>query len=240
MREIKTEIINTTKQVGDLVDWLILRHSPPEPYELTMYIDLEGVNLCREGSLSILTLLIDTGIPTIRVSFNTTGIKGKTLKDILHNEKIPKVFFDVRNDSDALFTYFSIALQGVEDVQLIESATRTTTSSRKYLNGLAKCIEQSVLYGNDLTSWKLAKEKGGRLFRWKTNRWRDLVNEETKKRVEATLAPWSEDQNRTLDKWNYVPPPCDNFDDDDWDSDEDDGWVDDGPTSCSLLVTCNT
>jgi exonuclease 3'-5' domain-containing protein 1 len=64
MRDIKTEIINTRKQVGDLVDWLILRHTPPEPYEPTIYIDLEGVNLCREDSLSILSLLIDTGIPT--------------------------------------------------------------------------------------------------------------------------------------------------------------------------------
>ena len=54
MRDIETEVINTTKQIGDLVDWLILRHAPPEPYEPTMYIDLEGVNLCREGSLSIL------------------------------------------------------------------------------------------------------------------------------------------------------------------------------------------
>jgi len=299
MRDIKTEIINTTKQIGDLVDWLILRHSPPEPYEPTMYIDLEGVNLCREGSLSILTLLIDTGIPTIRVclidvyslgsqAFNTTGIKGKTLKDILHDEKIPKVFFDVRNDSDALFAHFGVALQGVEDVQLMGSATRTTTSSRKYLNGLAKCIEQGVLHGSDLTSWKLAKEKGGRSFKaefggsykvfeqrpipteiisycvgdvqylpqlWRrfrsnTDRWRDLVNKETKKRVEAsqkpeyqphgpdrTLAPWSEDQNRTLDEWNYVPPPRDDFDeDDDWDSDENDGWVDDGPTSCRDII----
>jgi hypothetical protein len=93
IRDIKTEIINTTKQIGDLVGWLILRHSPPELYQPTMYIDLEGVNLCREGSLSILTLLIDIGIPTIRVylidiyslgsqAFNTTSIKGKTLKDI--------------------------------------------------------------------------------------------------------------------------------------------------------------
>ena len=37
-------------------------------------------------------------------AFNTTGIKGKTLKDIFQDEKIPKVFFDVPNDSDALFT----------------------------------------------------------------------------------------------------------------------------------------
>ena len=118
MGDIKTEIINTTKQIGDLVDWLILRHGPPEPYEPTMYIDLEGVNLGSEGSLSILTLLIDTGIPTIRVclidvhllgsqAFNTTGIKGRTLKDILQEEKIPKVFFDVRNDSDALFAHLA-------------------------------------------------------------------------------------------------------------------------------------
>ena len=71
------------------------------------------------------------------------------------------VFFDVRNDSDALFAHFGVALQGAEDVQLMESATRTTTGSKKYLNSLAKCIEQGVLYGNDLTSWKLAKEKGG-------------------------------------------------------------------------------
>jgi exonuclease 3'-5' domain-containing protein 1 len=198
-------------------------------------------------------------------AFNTTGIKGKTLKDILQDEKMPKVFFEVRNDSDALFAHFGVALQGVEDVQLMESATRTTTSSRKYLNGLAKCIEQGVLYGSDLTSWKLAKEKGGRLFKpeyggsykvfeqrpipneiisycvgdvqylpklWSrfrsnTDRWRDLVNKETK-RVEAsqkpeyqpngpdkTLAPWSEEQIRTLDEWNYVPPPRDYFDEDD-------------------------
>ena len=137
MKDIKTEIINTTKQIGDLVDWLVFRHAPPVPYSPTMYIDLEGVDLCREGSLSILTLLIDTGIPTGRVclidvhvlgaqAFNTTGVRRKTLKDILQDEKIPKVSFDARNDSDALFAHFGVALQGVEDIQLMESATRRT------------------------------------------------------------------------------------------------------------------
>jgi exonuclease 3'-5' domain-containing protein 1 len=299
MRNLKTEIINTTKQIGDLVDWLVLRHASPELYEPTMYIDLEGVDLCREGSISILTLLIDTGIPTIRVclidvhllgsqAFNTHGIKEKTLKDILQDGKIPKVFFDVRNDSDALFTHFGVALQGVEDVQLMESATRTTTSSRRLLNGLVKCVEQDLLHGSELAGWKLAKEKGARLFkaeyggsykvfeqrpipneivsycvgdvqhlpklwskfRWKTIRWRDLVNEETKKRVEASqkpeyephgrdraLAPWSKDQNKTLDEWNYVPPRRDYFNEDcDWDFEEDYDWYDEGPTSCRDII----
>ena len=297
MGGITTEIINTAKQIGDLVDWLIFRHASPEAYEPTMYIDLEGMDLCRDGSLSIFTLLINTGTSTNRIylidvyslgaeAFNTTGFKNKSLKDILQDEKIPTVFFDVRNDSDALFAHFDVALRGVEDIQLMESATRTTTRARKYLNGLAKCVESYGLHGNDLTNWKLAKEKGERLFktehggsyevfnlrpipdeivsycagdvqclpdlwkrfRWRTNRWRDLVHEETKKRIEATqkpeyqphgpgrtLAPWSEEQNRILDNWNYVPPPRDCFDEDeDWNDDE---WVDDGPTSCRDIIS---
>jgi exonuclease 3'-5' domain-containing protein 1 len=76
-----------------------------------------------------------------------------------------------------------VVLQGVEDVQLIESATRKTTGSRKYLNGLAKCIEQGILYGSDRTSWKLAKEKGERLFKseyggsYKVFKQRPILNE---------------------------------------------------------------
>jgi exonuclease 3'-5' domain-containing protein 1 len=239
MKDIKTEIIDTTEQIGDLVDWLILRHAPPVPYSPTMYIDLEGVNLCREGSISILTLIIDTGIPTGRAclidvhtlgaqAFNTAGSKRTTLKDILQDEKIPKVFFDVRNDSDALFAHFGVALQGVEDVQLMESATRKTTAPRKFLSGLSKCIGDNwpmFSCGTGLASWKLAKEKGERLFKAEYGgsynvfnqrpipedisshcvgdvqylpelrnrfyaqsayRWRDLVGEETKKRVASS------------------------------------------------------
>lgn len=55
MRDIKTEIIDTTAQIRDLVDWLVFRHSPPVPDSPTIYIDLEGVDLCRDGSISILT-----------------------------------------------------------------------------------------------------------------------------------------------------------------------------------------
>jgi exonuclease 3'-5' domain-containing protein 1 len=177
LQECKTEIINTTAQIADLVDWLVLRHAPPRPHKPTMYLDLEGVNLCREGSLSILTLLIDTGIPTKRVclidvhtlgepAFTTAGAKGTTLQDILQDATIPKVFFDVRNDSDALFAHFGVALQGAEDVQLMESAARKTTTSREFLNGLASCVRDYLGFGGGrLAGWKLAKEKGERLFK---------------------------------------------------------------------------
>jgi exonuclease 3'-5' domain-containing protein 1 len=169
--------------------------------------------------------ILSMSIPWIRKRFALlASIEGKSLKDILKDEKIPKVFFDARNDSDALFAHFGVTLQGVEDVQLLESAIRETTSSRRYLRGLAKCI-RPVLYGNDLANWKSGKEKGARLFkpelggsykvfeqrpipdeiisyctediqhlpviweRFRWHRWRQLVNEETKKRIEATQKP---------------------------------------------------
>jgi hypothetical protein len=50
----------------------------------------------------------------------------------------------------------------------MESATGRTTGSRKFLSGLAKCVEKNVLislHGIDLASWKAAKEKGERLFK---------------------------------------------------------------------------
>ncbi|KAF1365573.1 hypothetical protein EJ07DRAFT_95460, partial [Lizonia empirigonia] len=86
----------------------------------------------------------------------------------LQDGEIPKVFFDVRNDSDALFAHFGVALKGVEDVQLLESETRKTKASRKFLNGLTKCVEKNVLLsfcGNGLASWKLVKKKGELLFK---------------------------------------------------------------------------
>ncbi|PVH91319.1 hypothetical protein DM02DRAFT_620603 [Periconia macrospinosa] len=306
--KIETEFVDTTKQIGDLVDWLVLRHATPSLYPPTMYIDLEGKNLCREGSISIFTLLMDTSTSTKRAclidvhtlgahAFNTSGAKGKTLKDILQDENIPKVFFDVRNDSDALFMHFGIALLGVEDVQLMESATRKTTASRRLLNGLAKTVEDyifAVPRGKEWANWKSTKENGQRLFKaeyggsydifncrpipeaiasycvgdvqylpelrekfWahKPRDWRAMVGEEFQKRVKASqrsdyqphgrdraLAPWSKEQNCTLDGWNYVPSyrHIDEVEDDwhdDYNDGQDDDWYDDGPTSCRDIIS---
>lgn len=176
---LETQVVNTTKQIADVVDWLVSLHPPPFSGSPIMYIDLEGVGLSRHGSVSILTLLVDTQTPNRKVylidvhtlaakAFNTSGVQQKTLKDILQDKMIPKVFFDVRNDSDALFAHYGVALQGVQDVQLMESATRKTTASRKFVKGLSKCTEENVVmadYGGHLASWKQAKEKGERLFK---------------------------------------------------------------------------
>jgi exonuclease 3'-5' domain-containing protein 1 len=171
-------VVDTDQQIGQVVDIICrLKESPLKP---TLYIDLEGVSLCREGSISILTLLVKWGSSSSLTvlydvhllgssTFATAGTKsGKTLKDILQDENILKVFLDVRNDSGALFALYGVALQGIEDVQLMESATRETTSSRKYLNGLAKCIENNFVWsGSNYNSktWKREKETGEKLFK---------------------------------------------------------------------------
>lgn len=186
-RRVETKVVDTAESVASLVDWLVRIHNSREDddfssllYQPAIYIDLEGVNLCRHGSISIFTLMVDIGLPVQRVylidihvlaakAFTTPGTESRTtLKDILEDKDMIKVFFDVRNDSDALFAHYGIALQGIDDIQLMESATRETTASRKYLSGLSKCVEKNMIMwfgpGQDLKEWKEAKEQGERLF----------------------------------------------------------------------------
>jgi exonuclease 3'-5' domain-containing protein 1 len=310
MKSLASEIINTPTRTGEIVDQLVAAHESLNHDGPSMYLDLEGVNLCRSGSISILTLLLDSGVVGNRRvylldvhelgarAFTTAGAKGKTLQDILQDEKIPKVFFDVRNDSDALFALYGVALRGVEDVQLMESAARKTTAQRRLLNGLARCVEsnQAVLAvggRGSVAGWKQAKQTGERLFKpemggsyavfntrpipkdivayaigdvqflpdlrnafWKnrTVKWRDMVLDESKKRValsqradyqphgrDRALAPWSKEQNTILDQWNYTPAPRTDLDDffgpdDDPIDDREYDWDDIGPTSCRDVI----
>ena len=96
-------------------------------------------------------------------AFNTPGQSGKDLRAVLQSESIPKVFFDVRNDADALFAHFRVSMAGVADVQLMEVAARRW--SKLLLAGLGKCIEQDAkLKGEELEQWKATKETGLSLF----------------------------------------------------------------------------
>jgi exonuclease 3'-5' domain-containing protein 1 len=164
---LPTGLVDTCTAMADLIDTIAkLPTSPP-----SLYIDLEGCDLSRNGSVSILqvhfspdnrTYLIDIHILGGK-AFSTAGAGGQTLKGILESDSIPKVFFDVRNDSDALFSHFGINLAGVHDIQLMELATRTR--NRRYINGLAKCIERDIpLTVSEREAWKETKEKGRNLF----------------------------------------------------------------------------
>ncbi|OJJ46792.1 hypothetical protein ASPZODRAFT_132945 [Penicilliopsis zonata CBS 506.65] len=169
-----TVFINDQQGLKDLIDLVARQDNSIGDLQPLLYIDLEGERLSRHGKVSLVTVLVYLGlgleysyiidIHTLgSTAFSTVGSLGKSLKDILESPQILKVFFDVRNDSDALYAHYGIALQGVRDIQLMENASRPTTKRRKFLSGLSKCIE-GVTYGKKRDQWKLSKEKGESLW----------------------------------------------------------------------------
>ena len=139
-----------------------------------LYVDIEGINLSRHGSISIIQIyqseedhvyLVDVhGLGA--AAFTTKSSDGSTtVKAVLENRSIAKAFFDVRNDSDALYHQFNIYLQGVVDLQLMQ--LRTRTGSRRLLNGLARCLESYFAKSRmivEAAEWSRAKQAGVQLF----------------------------------------------------------------------------
>ena len=160
-------IVDSQPSVAALVD--ALQNLPINPPSL--YLDLEGIKLSRNGLISIMQIFVQ---PTDQVylldililretAFNTPGQSGTDLRAILQSESVPKVFFDVRNDADALFAHFGVSMEGVVDVQLMEVASRR--HSKRFLAGLGKCIEKDAqLKGEAIKQWKATKDKGLSLF----------------------------------------------------------------------------
>lgn len=73
------------------------------------------------------------------------------------------MFFDVRNDADALYAHFNISLQGVHDIQLLEVATRSWAKDR--VVGLGKCIRfDARLTAEAQQDWEAMKKRGKALF----------------------------------------------------------------------------
>lgn len=138
---------------------------------LSLYIDLEGNGLCRSGTLALFNVLVEPRrtvhiVDVTRLgndAFVTEGADGRSLKSILESGSIIKVFFDIRNDSDALFSHHGISVAGIEDLQLLELASRR--SSKRIVHGLAKCIENDAdISYQAKREWREIKNQGRRLF----------------------------------------------------------------------------
>ena len=170
---MSAHLVNTLDSVRRLVDDIARLTRKP-----LIFIDLEGVNLSRHGSISIVQVLVPPNpvvhlidVHTLKAdAFDTSGAEGDTLRSILQSEEHPKVLFDVRNDSDAMFSHFQIHLHCVIDLQLIEFASRPDRG--RFVKGLAKCIAEAAHFsGTERWEWqrvkdaglaKFAPEKGGR------------------------------------------------------------------------------
>lgn len=160
---MKVTFVESEPAVVDMIN--CLDHLPTQPPSL--YLDIEGVRLSRRGSISLIQLLVSPQqhIYLIDVfvlkeaAFSTANDLGTTFRSILESAQVPKVFFDVRHDSDALFAHFQISLQCVHDLQLLELAA--CPYLRERISGLGACIERDAqLPRKDVAVWKATKQKG--------------------------------------------------------------------------------
>lgn len=165
--EIEAFFVDTTAGVSEVADrlWAL-----PNNAGNCLYVDLEGVNLCRHGSVSLLLLYAPqmrqafvVDVFTLQAAaFTTKGARGLNLQDLFESDEHKKAFFDVRNDSDALFCHYGVHLRGVEDIQLMENASRPN-GQRNIISGLSKCMSQ-VLWNAEKLEWTNAKDVGKLLF----------------------------------------------------------------------------
>lgn len=124
------------------------------PPSSILYLDLEGQNLCRHGTISLMTILLHPqsvvkliDVLSLRESaFTTTSTDGKSLKSIFEDPNTTKCFWDVRNDADALWGLYNVGLTGVIDIQLLENASRS--ADKTYLCGLERAVRQNLGLGN--------------------------------------------------------------------------------------------
>ena len=156
---------------GDSLCALLDSIQPPSPARSLIFIDLEGVDLSHHGSVAVMQILIPPAA-TVHLldvhvlghqAFDTAATNGLTLRNVLQSQQYAKVFFDVRNDSDALYAHFGIDLRGVIDLQLLEFATRPFAG--RLVNGLARCISNDAGLGwKERNEWQRIKLAGQRLF----------------------------------------------------------------------------
>jgi exonuclease 3'-5' domain-containing protein 1 len=130
-----------------------------------LYLDIEGWNLSRHGTVSIITILAHPSNQArlIDVSalgdlaFSTASEDGTTLQSILEDRSFCKYIWDVRNDANALWFHYGVSLGGITDLQLLENASRS--DDKTHVRGLDKCVQNDLKLGSMKTSrWVRTKQ----------------------------------------------------------------------------------
>ena len=153
--------------IDDLMGFLAsIRHSS------VLYMDLEGKELSRHGTLTIITILVQPQNTVFLIDVQTLGHTAflaqpmptlteplRSLKYILEDPTVTKYLWDVRNDADALKALYGVGIEGVIDIQLLENATRY--GSKEYLRGLNRCVQMDLnLSDRDHDRWVRIKDHG--------------------------------------------------------------------------------
>lgn len=120
--------------------------------KVALAVDFEGVKLCRDGALCLMQLTSSDDPTLVYVldvhtlghrAFTLQTPRGTSMKGLLEDQEIRKVWFDPRNDIDALYHQFGIMPRGIFDLQLAEVADRRMRGLNvHFVQGLYKCLTQ--------------------------------------------------------------------------------------------------
>ena len=115
---IKCKLVNDEDSLDSMLNTLL-------PNTAMINVDLEGIDLSREGQVCLMQI---HGANTDRVyiidfiGFNPFTTLNGRLKTLLETTAVTKVFFDPRNDAAALSHQFNVHLKNVICLQLAEVA----------------------------------------------------------------------------------------------------------------------
>ena len=136
-------------------------------------VDFEGIDLCKTGKVCIGQFSIEGSKHVYLVDFvvlvDPFKLCDGRLKRIMESPSITKVFFDPRNDCDAIYHQFQIQVSNALCLQVSEVAFRRYVLSVyvKYVFGLKKVMEKhlpSCIDELEYQSVSQIKERGAKLF----------------------------------------------------------------------------
>lgn len=164
------ELVDETRNVAKMIDKIMTSFDPYSTSPV-LAVDIEGDNLGRDGTVDIITTycpavnrIYHVDVKQLGQEAFTTAAGGTgivTLAGILESTAIKKVFWDCRMDSDALYHLHGVKLDGVIDVQLMDTATTSKAGGRKKLNALSAIATRRLqLSDTDKEAWLYAKRWG--------------------------------------------------------------------------------
>ncbi|KAK6510205.1 hypothetical protein TWF481_004921 [Arthrobotrys musiformis] len=147
------------------------------PTNRMLYIDIQGHDLCRYGSISVMTLYFDPHKKTVsiihvgtlgNIAFDTPGVEnpGITMRSILEDNYTFKVVFGFLNACDALSNIYdvNISSQSIWDLQLMDFICSSKGRRRSGLKTLTQAVGfWGVINKTGMKKWR-AIRKDGKLF----------------------------------------------------------------------------
>jgi exonuclease 3'-5' domain-containing protein 1 len=147
-----------------------------KPGDLQFFCDMEGNNLGRDGTISLLQITIRSlnktwifDVTVLKeVVFGTNSPAGNSIRRVLECQEVQTAWFDCRGDGNALMFKAQVRMQNVFDMSLLELTVRQNDFYKEYRWGLDKSIgrlPKSVISFEEYAEWHKIKNAGKSLCR---------------------------------------------------------------------------